>query len=79
MCAEKRRQGRPRVYDSDAARQRAHRAREKAAGNKEVTLFLPDEYKILFDKFCARNNLGQVEGLCYLLDLFHDFPDSNHE
>ena len=76
MCAKKGRRGRPRIYDDSAARQRAHRAREKAAGYKEVTLLLPDAYKDLFDKFCAQNNMGQVDGLCYLLDICSNFSDT---
>ena len=63
------------IHGSDAARKRAQRAREKAAGYKDVHLALPEEYKTLLDKFCARNNMGQVEALCYLLDLYCDFTD----
>ena len=70
MCAKK---GRPRIYDDSAARQRAHRAREKAAGYKEVTLSLPDAYKALFDKFCLENRMGQVEALQYLLELHYGY------
>ena len=76
MCVEKSRPGRPRIYDCDAARKRAERARAKAEGFKEVHLSLPEEYKTLFDKFCAENKMSQVEALCYLLDLNYDFSDS---
>ena len=76
MCAKKGRGGRPRIYDNNAARQRAHRAREKKAGYKEVTISLPDAYKTLFDKFCDQNNMGQADGLCYLLDICSNFSDS---
>ena len=77
MCAEKSRAGRPKIYDSAAEKKRAERARIKAAGCREVRLSLPEEYKAQFDKFCAENKLAQVEGFCYLLDLFQNFSDSS--
>ena len=72
MCADKRQRGRPRIYESEAVRKQAERARTKLAGCKEIRLSVPEEYKILFDKFCAQNNLSKVEGLCYLLDLHYN-------
>ena len=76
MCAKKG-PGRPRIYDNTAARKRAERARAKAAGCRAILLSsVPEEYKILFDRFCTEHKLSQVEGFCYLLDLFHDFSDS---
>ena len=79
MCAKKSRVGRPKIYDSAAAKKRAERARIKAAGCKEVRLSLPEEYKAQFDEFCAENKLSQVGAFCYLLDLFHGFSDSTHK
>ena len=76
MCAEEIRRGRPRIYDSDAERKRAERARAKVEGYKEVHLSLPEEYKILLDRFCSENTMSQVEAICYLLDLHYNFSDS---
>ena len=75
MCAEKGRPGRPRKYESAAEKKRMERTRIKAAGCKEVRLSVPEEYKVLLDRFCAENNMSQVEALCYLLDLHYDFSD----
>ena len=75
MCAEKRRPGRPAIYDSAAAKKRAERARIKAAGCKDVRVSISEEYKTLFDRFCAENKMTQAEALCYLLDLHYDFPE----
>lgn len=76
MCAEKGRPGRPRIYESAAEKKRAERARIKAAGCRELRISLPGEYKALLERFCGDNNMSQVEGLCYLLDLYYDFSDS---
>ena len=76
MCVEKSRRGRPRIYDSDAAKKRAFRARAIQAGCKEIHVALPEEYKTLFGHFCAENKMSQAEAFCYLLDLHFDFPDS---
>ena len=76
MCAEKGRPGRPRVYESAAEKKRAERARIKAAGYREMRLSVPEDYKTLFEKFCADNKMSQVEGLCYLLDLHYDSLDA---
>ena len=76
LCAKKR-PGRPRIYDSSAARKRAERKRAKEAGCKAILLSsVPEEYKALFDKFCAEHKMPQVEGFCYLLDLVYNFSDS---
>jgi hypothetical protein len=70
--------GRPRIYDDCATRKRAERARAKMAGCKAILLSsVPEEYKAIFNNFCEANKLSQVEGFCYLLDLYHDFSDSN--
>jgi len=76
LCAKKG-PGRPRIYDDNAARKRAERARAKMAGCKAILLSsVPEEYKTLFENFCAEHNLSQVEAFCYLLDLHYDFSDS---
>jgi len=36
---------------------------------------VPEDYKALFDEFCADNKMSQVDALCYLLDLYYDFSD----
>ena len=77
MCTKKRRPGRPKIYESAAARKREERARIKAAGCREMRISVPEEYKTLFDRFCAENKMSQVGALCYLLDLHYDFPDSS--
>ena len=73
---KKGRPGRPKLYESAAEKKRMERARIKAAGCKEVRISVPEEYKTLLDRFCAENNMSQVEALCYLLDLHYDFSDS---
>jgi len=73
---EKRRPGRPRIYESAAEKKRMERERIKAAGCKEVRLSVPEEYKILFDRFCSENKMSQVEALCYLMDLQYGFSDT---
>ena len=75
MCAKKG-PGRPRIYASNAVRKRAERARAKAAGCKAILLSsVPEEYKTLFENFCTNNKMTQVEGFCYLLDLFYNFSE----
>ena len=76
MRSEKSSRGRPRIYETDAERKRVERARAKAVGCKDIHLSLPEDYKILLDRFCADNKMSQVEALCYLLDLYYDFSDS---
>ena len=73
----KRQVGRPRVHGSDADRKRLERKRAKAAGCKAVNMiWLPEEYKKLFDKFCTRNHMTQAVALCALLDSYYDqFPN----
>jgi hypothetical protein len=75
--AAKKGPGRPRIYENCAARKRAERTRAKMAGCKAILLSsVPEEYKTMFNSFCAANKLSQVEGFCYLLDLYHNFSDS---
>ena len=75
MCAEKRRPGRPAIYDSVASKKKAERSRLKAAGFKNVHIIIPEEYKTLFDGFCAKNKMSQKEAFCYMLDLYYDFSE----
>ena len=76
MCAKR---GRPRIYDSIAAKKKSARERLKEAGCKEIRLSVPEEYKKLFDIFSARNNMSQTNAFCYLLDLHFDFSDPNEQ
>jgi len=76
LCEEKKRPGRPRIHESEAARKRAERARAKILGCRVLHVTLPEEYKALLDRFCAENKMSQVEGLCYLLDLHYNFSDT---
>ncbi len=60
---------------SGAERMRELRERRRAAGEKELLVVLPQEYKERFDKLRRQLNMTVSETVCYLLDLATEEDD----
>ena len=57
---------------SGAERMRELRDRRRSAGDKELLVILPQDYKERFDRLRRQLNTTVSETVCYLLDLATD-------
>lgn len=65
------------VAKSGADRMRELRRRQNSAGEKSMTVTLPQKYKERFDRLRKQLNTSISETICYMIDLATD--DDNDE